>query len=278
MGYLEHMARRLSHEEGFVPGSLGMKDKVREFARMIGVQTPRLYFRGPIQDLPKTLPTEFVLKPEFASTSIGVRLLRTLDESRFHDLVSRKDAARTDVVKEATELAERYSREQGSDSIFIVEELLRGRDGGYPPPDIRCYSFQGEIGMILMEHHISGVARAMYFDGHFHPFPDLEERYGIADGMEKLEIIEPAVAPSNASNILRVARRISVAVPSSFVRIDLYDTPEGIYLGELTFYPGTFYYKNRKLMSDKESRRLGLLWDNAAERLGGSHDARGVKR
>lgn len=81
---------------------------------------------------------------------------------------------------------------------------------------------------------------------------------------------EPAVTPANAGEILNVARRVSAAVPSAFVRVDLYDTPKGVYLGELTFYPGTFYYKNRKLMHPMEAERLGRMWDSAAERLAGS--------
>lgn len=274
MDYLEHVDQRLKGKEAFVPALLGRKERVRDFARTIGVRTPEVFYRGPIGALPEALPDQFVLKPEFASTSIGVRLLRVVDGSRLLDLVAEKEVQRDDLVRQCEEIASRFYEDRHVDAIFVVEQLLCAPDGTFPPPDIRCYSFQGEIGMILVEHHIAGPARAMYFDGGFHPFNDLDERYGVAPGAHDRETIVPAVAPANAREILNVARRISTAVPSAFVRVDLYDTPEGVYLGELTFFPGTFYYANRKLMHPLESERLGRYWDAAAERLAGSLSTR----
>lgn len=274
MNYLEHVEARLKGEESFVPALLGRKERVREFARMIGVRTPEVYFRGPISELPESLPEEFVLKPEFASTSIGINLLQNLGDGMYRDLVADQDVDFDSIVAKCEEIATRYFEEKRSSAVFVVEEMLRGTDGTIPPADIRCYTFQGEIGMILMEHHIAGPAHAMFFDGGFHPFKDLDERYGIADGARAMEFFEPAVVPANANEILSVARRISAAVPSAFVRVDLYDTPKGVYLGELTFFPGTFFYKNRKLMHSVESERLGRYWDAAAERLAGSLSVR----
>lgn len=58
--------------------------------------------------------------------------------------------------------------------------------------------------MILMEHHITGNARAMYFDGNFHPLTDVSDKYGIAESARVREAIEPAIPPANASDILAV--------------------------------------------------------------------------
>ena len=270
MDYLEHMQQRLNQKEEFVPALLGRKEKVRELARMIGVRTPETFHRGTLAALPVTLPDEFVLKPDFASTSIGILLLRNLGGDRFLDLVTKAKYSRAELLASCQAIADRFYGEGNTTASFVAEELLKDHDGTIPPPDIRCYMFQGEVGMILMEHHIAGPAHAMYFDGDFHPFKDLDERYGIAPGAGEMEFIVPAVAPANAREILNVARRVSAAVPSAFCRVDLYDTPKGVYLGELTFFPGTFYYKNRKLMHQKEADRLGRLWDAAAERMDGS--------
>lgn len=271
MDYLEHMAHRLAQKEDFVPGILGAKEKVREFSRLVGVRTPETYYRGPLSGMPSVLPEEFVLKPDFASTSIGIHLLRNLGEGQFLNLVSDEEVSRESLIEKSAEIASRYYGEESANAVFILEELLKGHDGTIPPADVRCYSFQGEVGLILVEDHIAGPAHAMYFDGDFLPFSDLEDRYGVAPGAEQMEFIVPAVTPANAREILSVARRVSAAVPSAFVRVDLYDTPKGVYLGELTFFPGTFYYKNRKLMHDLESERLGRIWDAAAERLTGSY-------
>jgi len=271
MDYLEHMKQRLSGGEPYVPAWLGRKDEVRQFARYVGIELPEKFFEGPIDKLPTALPGRFALKPNFASTSIGVLLLENAGAERFDNLVSGERVHREEIVNACRTVAKKYfSEENLAHATFVVEELLEGLDGASPPADVRCYAFQGEIGMILMEHHISGPANAMYFDHNFQPFEDLEERYGVHPAVDHLERIVPALPPSNASDILQVARRISTAIPSAFCRIDLYNTPRGIILGELTFFPGTFYYKNRKIMHEMESARLGRMWDAALERMKGS--------
>ena len=83
-------------------------------------------------------------------------------------------------------------------------------------------------------------------------------------------IVDEAEPPEGAEALLAVARRVSTAVPSAFCRVDLYDTPAGPVLGEITFYPGTFFYKNRKLMAPEEAVRLGAMWGVAEKRLAGS--------
>ncbi|MCC3293012.1 hypothetical protein LJ756_00050 [Arthrobacter sp. zg-Y411] len=279
MDYFDHMQLRLTNQEKYVPGRLGDKKLVRQFADMIGVRTPSVYFRGALADIQwGTLPREFVLKPAFASTSIGVMLLRTAGEGKYDDLTG-GPAVTVDQIKEKCAAISTKFYNDAAHGDFIIEELLRDEDGQTPPQDIRFYAFQGEIGMILKEDHMSnGAAKAMYFDGNFLPFSDVHSRYSVAQGMEAYEEIVEAKTPHNWRELLSVAKRISSAVPSAFCRIDLYDTSEGVYLGEITFYPGTFYYKNRKLMSQNEAERLGRMWDVAAERLAGSHDPRSLSQ
>lgn len=271
MDYLARIKRRIEGEDGFSALQFDDKHVMREFARSIGVRTPEVHFRGTIDELPASLPDEFVLKPEFASTSVGVLLLE-LTRKGFRDVVQDREFTRPELVDFCRGIAERFLGDDASAGTFVVEEMLRDRDGNTPPADVRFYAFQGVIGMILMEHHIAGPARAMYFDGDFLPFVDLDRRYGIHERAATLETIEPSVAPANWRELLAVAKRVSVAVPAAFVRVDLYDTDRGVVLGEITPTPGTFYYENRKLMSQAESARLGRLWEEAQERLAGSHD------
>ncbi|WP_047688007.1 ATP-grasp fold amidoligase family protein [Kocuria sp. ZOR0020] len=270
MNYFERIARRLAVQEDFVPASLGAKGAAQNFARQIGVRTPEVYYSGTLQSLPSELPSEFVFKPAFASTSIGVLLLHSLGDDRFTNLTTNEVITLNEIKERAADVAERFLGARAESGIFILEELLRSPDGSTPPKDVRFYAFQGEIGLILMESHIAGPARAMYFDGDFAPLKDVKEKYGVASGAKDLESIEDAIRPMHWKELLAVAKRLSVAIPSAFCRIDLYDTQNGVTLGELTFTPGTFYYKNRKLMSDAEAERLGALWGSAEDRLLGS--------
>lgn len=271
MDYFEHMQLRLSNQERYVPARIGDKKLIRNFCDLIGVRTPRVYLRGLQKDLENfDFPDEFVLKPAFASTSIGVMLLSNAGNSTFKNLLTSEVVHLDDVLKRCKDIASRYY-EDSSQGNFIVEELLRDENGSTPPQDIRFYAFQGEIGMILKEDHLTGnAAHAMYFDGNFMPFPDVSQRYSVAEKASALEVIVEAKTPKNWKELLAVAKRVSVSVPSAFCRVDLYDTPNGVVLGEVTFFPGTFYYRDRKIMSQSEAERLGRMWDDAAERLRGS--------
>lgn len=278
MDYLTHMQRRLDGHESFVPARLGSKHLVRNFAESIGVWTPTIYFQGPISSLTEDhLPREFVIKPSFASTSIGVMLLRKVDDGSYLNLLDNSTFTFQSMLENCMKVSKRFYNDSSAGN-FIVEELLRDEQQQTPPQDIRFYAFQGEIGMVLKEEHLSNkTTKAMYFDGEFLPFPDVTARYSVAPALAHAEQIVEAIPPINWKALLAVAKRISTSVPSAFARIDLYSTQEKIYLGEITFYPGTFYYRNRKLMSASESERLGRLWDRATERLLGSKDPESLR-
>lgn len=275
MDYFEHLKQRLDGNEEFVPAGLGDKNRSRDFAKLIGVQTPRVFFRGALSDLVDAeLPDEFVIKPSYASTSIGILLLKKVEDRKFEDILQDQVLSMDDILERYRSISQRYydDPERGE---YIVEQLLRDHEGSTPPQDIRFYTFQGEVGMILKEDHLTGsAARAMYFDGSFLPFSDVHARYSVADKAQHLEEIVTARTPANWRELLAVAKRVSAAVPSAFCRVDLYDTPDGVHLGEVTFYPGTFYYRDRKIMSQAEAERLGRLWDEAAAKLAGSTSGR----
>lgn len=263
------MKLRLEGREAGVPGFLGDKSQTRPFARMVGVKTPELLFEGNVGMLSEfEFPELFVVKPRFASTSIGVHLVRNVS-GVFEDAVSGETLDFNRILDRYAEMSsERYGDPMRG--TFFVEELLTGYRGEVPPPDIRAYMFQGVCGFYLVEDHYGGKARASYFNGDFSPMEDVEDRFSVAPNAGHLECVVDREPPVRADEVAAVAKRLSVAVPSAFCRVDMYDTPNGVMLGELTFYPGTFYYGNRKLMSKSEAVRLGALWDQADRRLAGS--------
>lgn len=269
MDYFERIKFRLDGKEPNVPAYLGDKAAVRSFARTIGVTVPALYHSGPVSSLNLLdFPEVCVVKPRFSSTSIGVRLLARKGNS-IHDYVTGEPVDFDELITKYRELSKaRYGDENRGE--FFVEELVEPYSGSFPPPDVRCYMFQGEVGFHLVEDHILGKASASYFDPGFEQMENRELRFGVAQGAEDLEEIVKRPAPERAEELEMVARRISYAIPTAFCRVDLYDSPKGVYLGELTFFPGTFYYKNRKIMHQVEADRLGKMWGEAFRRLKGS--------
>lgn len=266
--YLDRMKIRLEGGEDSVPFFLGAKSRVREIAKLMGIRTPAVYYEGALSGLDwDELPQEFVLKPSFASTSIGVFLL-VRDGDDFRSAISGESITKNQIIEKCGSVSARFFDGDTTAGSFIVEELLRDRDGSTPPKDVRVNAFFGEIGMVYYDDHLSGsVATASYFDGDFQPFADIEDRYSVAKEVEAYHKVVQQPRPASADVILNVAKRISLAIPCAFIRVDLYDTPEGVYLGEITFTPGAFYYKNVKLMLDKENKRLGRIWGAAHERL-----------
>ena len=270
MDYFDRIQNRLEGREAGVPGWLGAKNATRQFAAQIGIRTPEQLFKGPLSDLERfDFPERCIVKPGFASTSIGVHLLERRGADLW-DLVKDEPVTVPGLIETLREIEGRYDLSPDAGE-FLVEELLSDRRGVTPPADVRCYMFQGECGFVLVEDHIAGPAAASYFNGDFSPMTDVHDRFGVHPGVTHLEsIVDAAEPPAGAEELLAVARRVSTAVPSAFCRVDLYDTPAGPVLGEITFYPGTFFYKNRKVMAPEEAARLGKMWDAAEKRLAGS--------
>lgn len=265
--YISLIGARIRGLEPFYPKWLEEKDGARRLAESVGVRLPKIFFLGPLSKLQlAALPDEFVVKPDFASSSIGVHLLCRSDD-RFVDVTTGAGISLDEVFDSLFRAADRFKLDI-DEAIICAEELLKGVDGVAPPADYRCYCFQGVIGMVVRDSHMApGKSELMYFDGNFRPFNDIADRYSIAEKFQHLDEIVEAVVPENWRAIKAVAERVSRATPTPFVRVDLYDTPDGVVFGELTMTPGPYFYGNRKLMSGAESERLGRLWLDAKMRL-----------
>lgn len=270
--YHDYMKRRIEGlEPSGVPGWVGRKQNLPGFFNRIGVATPKRYFEGPLESLPEVeLPTEFVIKPEFGSTSHGVFIVLGNNDGGYtvagHDQLRSMDF----LLSSLSEIETKYGIPRGK-GLFIVEELMRDRDGIGPAPDIRAFMFQGRAGFYSIESkdRSTGILTTALFDENFDPIPTDSGRFWPYE-KSSLDNFVQRPAPTNRSEIANVAKRVSVAVPTPFARIDLYNSHRGIMLGEVTLTPGSFYYGTRQVMSDEESARLGELWLEAEQALQGS--------
>lgn len=266
------MKRRIEGLEPYgVPGWVGRKQNLPIFFHKIGVMTPKRFFEGPLKDLAGVeLPDEFVIKPEFGSTSHGVFIVQGRADNGY--LVAGHDEPRNldFIVATLSEVEKKYGLREG-DGHFIVEELMRDRDGIGPAPDIRAFMFQGRAGFFSIESkdRKTGILTTALFDEEFQPIPLDSGRFWPYE-RSTLDNFVQRPAPTNYAEIANVARRVSVAVPTPFARIDLYNSHRGIMLGEVTLTPGSFYYGTRQVMSSDESARLGQLWEEAERSLTGS--------
>lgn len=116
---------------------------------------------------------------------------------------------------------------------IIVEALLE--DGGGMPHDYKFYCFGGFVQFIQLEIGRFGNRRRGSFDREWRPLPFLlgKPRYGTRCSDEEARTAKPA----KLAEMIALAERLAQSF--RFVRVDMYAVGEAIYVGELTFCPGS---------------------------------------
>lgn len=109
----------------------------------------------------------------------------------------------------------------------IAEEFLPS-NGGIVPDDYRFYCFNGKIAFIQHEtgRHLSHRRRLYSTD-----WQRLNVTTLVADYEEEIG------PPQDLETMMELARILSKDEP--FVRVDFYQTDEGVYFGEMTFFPAS---------------------------------------
>lgn len=259
--YIEYMRRRVAKAEPNLPVSLMDKSKLRAFADAIGVPYPKEYSLYPTPSSLdfSVLPDRFVLKPSYASAGEGVMLL-TKEEGGYFDAMTRALWAPDEILAHQTAIFEKYANLRNRETI--AEYWVRCSELRTIPVDYKFLAFQGEIGLVIRIDRTEKRLKISYFDGKFSPVFDDRIRFN-----EKIEDRVVAHAPRGAARLLEMARRVSVAAPTPFARIDLFLDEAGPLLGEVTLTPGSFYYEAGHTLSKAEDERLGRLWESAEDRL-----------
>lgn len=109
----------------------------------------------------------------------------------------------------------------------LAEAFIGGEDGSIPK-DYKFFCFHGTVrAMIVCESRTSKHVNSYYYDREFRPFYVHTRTIQKPDGL----VIEK---PAHFEEMRDLAERLSHGMP--YVRIDLYDTPEGIRFGEFTFF------------------------------------------
>jgi len=138
---------------------------------------------------------------------------------------------------------------------IIVEECLPSFEpmkiaqnewGYHPPPDFRFYAARGKVLFCQFDQGRFADHRQALFtvpDHQLIPIPDL---YPLPNPLPD--------KPAHWDEMIRIASELSA--PFDFVRVDLYDLPDGIYFSEFTFTPNATFLPfqdrafSRKLLED----------------------------
>ncbi len=229
------------------------KLRAKELALKANVAAPQL-LAGPlgVSDLEfDDYGSSFVIKPNWGASSRGVFVLQRRSNGEFHELIE-------DVVLGEQQLRDEIKRRvqqsgRGTASELIVEESLI--DEGARPQEWKAYAFYGAVGIVQqMDRNSNGRWRGRLLDsegndlgrirGDFIYDPDLPE-------------------PRDFERILDAARRISLEIPTGFVRVDLFQRTSGeVVFGEVSLIPGgdLFFWEGW-------DKALGEMWDEANTRI-----------
>lgn len=241
----------------------------REFAARAGVRVPALIAGPvPIADLDlDALPDHFVLKPVGGHSSRGVFLMHRVAADRYESLLDQNEAfGRADLLH-------RYDQWLSKGSIpetVIVEQFVYDGPAERPvaPIDWRFFCFYGEVGFVMARngngYRAGSRVRFRFFDDRW---DDL--------GVVRLDVRHDSeiAAPRQADAMMAAAQRLSASIPRPMVRIDLYDSDDGVYFGEVTPFPGGNF-----TMSEQYDRRFGEQWERAEARLERDAIVAGVRR
>ncbi len=96
--------------------------------------------------------------------------------------------------------------------------------------DYKCMCFGGEVRAIHVNHHRNGVRYVNYYDPQWHLWEGASIEAAPCDTV-------PLEKPTQLETMLAVAA--DLAKPFPFVRVDFYEVDGRLYIGEMTFFPGS---------------------------------------
>ncbi len=110
----------------------------------------------------------------------------------------------------------------------VVAEAFIGNASGELPDDYKFFCFDGVVRAVCVCTNRSGKhADYYFFDRDFQRFPLNEATANMPDGLV-------IAKPQRYEEMMRVAETLASGI--RHVRVDLYDTPDGIKFGEMTFF------------------------------------------
>lgn len=111
----------------------------------------------------------------------------------------------------------------------IIAEKYMVDESGYELKDYKYYCFDGKVRIVMVnsDRMSSEETKANYFDENFQPLD-------FVWGYKNAKILP--VKPKKFEEMKDLAEKLSESIPH--VRIDFYQTPNGIFFGEMTFFDG----------------------------------------
>lgn len=197
------------------------KLELRDMVKGLDIKVPEIYStHNSVEEIPEPQLDKFVIKPVKGAASRGVHPLIRKGKGYYH-AIARKDTTWNKVIQ-------RLKTETGYKPPFYIEQFI----GSELPYNWEIYCFDGEVGLVRQRENLpKTVKRYKFWDTDFNDLGLIEPA--------KKDILNPELPlPYHPEELLKTASLISKNIPYIFCRVDLFDTPYGVYYGELTMHPG----------------------------------------
>jgi hypothetical protein len=202
------------------------------------------------------LPNQFVLKTTHGGGNTGVVICRDKTAFDYNRAISKlKNSLKEDLYSILKEwpyknVPRRIIAEQYIDPAPNVKDL----------PDYKWYCFNGEPKYCQVIQDRTTKETIDFFDSNWVH----QEFIGLSSLAEHAAKIPPR--PSNLETQIRIAGELSKGLP--FSRIDLYETGDHTFFGEITMYPASGFGSFRP---DQYDKMLGRMLVLPGERGGGDN-------
>ncbi|WP_158613016.1 ATP-grasp fold amidoligase family protein [Nocardiopsis sp. Huas11] len=222
------------------------------FLDRIGVPHAEVYglLRGIDGLTPRHVRRPVVLKPLDGCSAAGVMVLRPQDGG-WYDTLAQRHWDFDDIVARARAAMVK----RGLPDVWLLEEPLVA-DGGVPD-DLKFYTFQGDIALVLQRRSRPGSSRPLasyrWFDADWEP---------VETGKHPEKIDTALEPPEQRDALADLALKVSEASPYAFTRVDTFATDRGPRVGEVNAWVGGYDH-----FSQEWDLRLGAAWEAAELRV-----------
>ena len=244
------------------------------FAASHGVGVPRILGSwSRLEDVRLSeLPDVFVFKSDGGAASDGVLPLRRIEPSTYVTVDGTRELTEDEVIAQF-ETAASARKAWGP---YFAEEFLEQAEGGVIPDDVKIYVAYGRVLQVLLrrvgEHGRDDSITYKYVTG-------AGDDLGEITNTRRIDASIPV--PPTLPTMVTIARHLSRAIGVPFCRVDLYDTTQGVVLGEITRTPGgiqTYVLEHDQMMGEQfllaqAEFELDLIKGRPLAMLHGQHSA-----
>lgn len=262
MLFSEYLDNRVKGREKGLPIFFYDKEKTFQYCKLNEIRTvEKIQMFDNTNDLVRwfeSAPEEFVIKPSFLSSMIGVMVLTRQPDGTYFEGLTRKHLKKEDILQSQIKFFDNSSK---AEKHIVIEEKINDKYVDGIPLDYKVYIFYDQIAVIGVFNRNSSKLYVDWYDENLLP---LEK--GLLVNQEPYTYtseVPLVISKADREAIINFAIKTSKKIKLPFVSLDLYLSNNGPILGEVTLAPGGLYYQKMYKVADELQVKLGKMWEVA---------------